>query len=247
MSRKPLIGMSPRFAKGKDDEFGNHISDDESTAKVFADSILAAGGLPVCLPLTSDEALLDQMVAELDGFAVPGGPDVDPAYWGVEGYDEALLCHERDAFEYPLLKRALAANKPIFTTCRGTQLLNVVLGGTLCMDVPNLERLGGATPVNHSHCLSMLCHKVEVYDNTLLAQSLGQSGEIEVNSYHHCCLDKLGDGLVVSARSCDGIIECVELPQNTFVVGVQWHPEYTWQMCDYDFNLWKAFVAACSN
>lgn len=245
MARKPLIGITPRFNKGHRDEYGNDISDDELMAKVFTDSILAAGGLPVCLPLTDDEQLQGQMVAELDGLAVPGGPDVDPALWGVSGYDEKLLCHERDAFEFPMIKRFIEADKPVFTTCRGTQLLNVVLGGTLNMDVPGWPYPEGAEHIDHLMHLSNLAHFADVEPDTLLAKALGCSGRIEINSAHHCCVDKLGDGLVLSAHATDGVPECIEMPGKKFVLGVQWHPEYTWSFCDYDFNLWKSFIKAC--
>lgn len=242
---RPLIGITPRYAKGQVDEYGNTRSDDELMAKVFTDSIYAAGGMPVLLPLICDGELQDRMVERCDGFAIPGGPDVDPAYWGVEGYNEELLCHERDAFELPLVRRIIKADKPLFTTCRGTQLLNVALGGTLCMDVPNYPCPEGVQRANHNNCLSMLAHTIHVEQDSLLCQSLGEPGEIiEVNSWHHCCVDKLGDGLKLTARSTDGVPEAIERPENRFVLGVQWHPEYTWQLCDYDFNLWKAFVEA---
>lgn len=242
---RPLIGITPRYNKGKVDEYGNTKSDDELMAKVFSESILAAGGIPICLPLSLDGDVQDAMVEMCDGFAVPGGPDVDPAFWGVEGYDESLLCHERDAFELPLVRRVIKADKPLFTTCRGTQLLNVALGGTLCMDVPSYPCPEGVQRFNHMNQLSMLAHTVHVEPDTLLASSLRTDGIIEVNSWHHCCVDKLGDGLKLSALATDGVPECIERPQNRFVLGVQWHPEYTWQLCEYDFNLWKAFVNAC--
>lgn len=241
----PLIGVAPRYIKGMVDEYGNTRSDDEVMAKVFSEAILAAGGMPVLLPLSCDKEVQARMVEMCDGFAIPGGPDVDPSVWGVEGYDQALLCPERDEFEFPLVKRILKADKPLFTICRGTQLLNVALGGTLCMDVPSYHCPGGIQRMNHNNCLSMLAHTAHVKDNTLLAKSLGTSGIIEVNSWHHCCVDALGSGLVLSARATDTVPEAIERPQNRFVLGVQWHPEYTWRLCEYDFNLWKAFINAC--
>lgn len=242
---RPLIGITPRFNKGADDTYGNHRSDDLVMARVFADAILAAGGMPVCLPLTSDGEAQDAMIEMCDGFAVPGGPDVNPAYWGVEGYDQALLCPERDAFELPMVRRVIKADKPLFTTCRGTQLLNVALGGTLSMDVPSWPCPEGVKRQDHVNHLSMLAHICYVDEGTLLAESLGCSGIIEINSAHHCCVDKLGDGIKLSAHAPDSVPECIERPQNRFVLGVQWHPEYTWKLCEYDFNLWKAFIKAC--
>lgn len=241
----PLIGITPRYQKGIVDEYGNLWSDDEQAARVFSDSILAAGGMPILLPLSLDSDVQNRMIDMCDGFAIPGGPDVDPSFWGVKGYDEALLCHERDEFELPLVRRIIRADKPLFTICRGTQLLNVALGGTLCMDVPNYPCPEGISRFNHNNCLSMLAHTIHVDEGTLLEKSLGGAGIFEVNSWHHCCVDKLGDGIKLVARATDGVPEAIERPQNRFVLGVQWHPEYTWRLCEYDFNLWKAFVAAC--
>lgn len=107
-------------------------------ASCFPDAIIDAGGTPILLPLTDNEEAMDELVELCDDFALQGGPDVDPARFGdTTPYDKAPLCPERDAFELPLVQKILATDKPLFTTCRGTQLLNVALGGTLCMNVPS--------------------------------------------------------------------------------------------------------------
>ena len=189
--------------------------------------------------------MIDQYVELADGVAIPGGPDVDPKLWGDERpYDESLLCHVRDACEVPLVRKVVKADKPLFTTCRGTQVLNVALGGSLDMDVPSIPRREGSTSHDHADLLTRTCHQVEIFGESLLERASGSRG-YSVNSAHHCCVKDLGDGLVLSATSDDGIPECVEMPGKRFVLGVQWHPEYTWEKCEEDFNLWKAFVAAC--
>ena len=243
-SRRPIILVATRFEEGHVHKT-EKLAPNECGAAVFIDAILAAGGLPMQMALTDDEDVIDQYVELADGVAIPGGPDVDPKLWGDERpYDESLLCHVRDACEVPLVCKVVKADKPLFTTCRGTQVLNVALGGSLDMDVPSIPRREGSTSHDHAALLTRTCHQVEIFGESLLERASGSRG-YSVNSAHHCCVKDLGDGLVLSATSDDGIPECVEMPGKRFVLGVQWHPEYTWEKCEEDFNLWKAFVAAC--
>lgn len=244
--RRPLIGVSPRW-EHKHGGLADHenVSPEETIAHCFTAGIVAAGGLPVLLPLTEDESVIDECVEMCDGFAIPGGQDVDPARWGVEGYDPALLCPERDRFEFALVARVLEADKPLFTTCRGTQLLNVACGGTLCMDVPSLGAPEGMTQWRHTGILTTPAHPVDVKPGSLLARCVGGAAQIQVNSAHHCCVDRLGKGVVLSGRSTDGVPEAIELPAKRFCLGVQWHPEYTWNLLDTEMGLWRSFVEAC--
>ena len=242
--RRPVILVAARFEEGHAHKT-EKLAPNECGARVFFDAILAAGGLPVQMSLTDDEDVIDEYVALADGVAIPGGPDVDPKLWGEEApYDEALLCHVRDACELPLVRKVVAADKPLFTTCRGTQMLNVALGGTLDMDVPNVPRREGSVAHDHADLLTRTSHSVEIEPGSLLERASGSRG-YDVNSAHHCCVKDLGEGLVLSATSDDGIPECIEMPGKRFVLGVQWHPEYTWMPGGPDFNLWKAFVGAC--
>ena len=123
-------------------------------------------------------------------------------------------------------------------------MLNVALGGTLNMDVPSIPRREGSVAHDHADLLTRTSHRVEVEPGSLLERASGSHG-FAVNSAHHCCVGELGEGLVLSAASDDGIPECIEMPSRRFVLGVQWHPEYTWMSGGPDFNLWKAFVDAC--
>ncbi len=169
---------------------------------------------------TAPGARAGDLVAEADGVIVLGGADVDPAHYGeapagarVEMADAAA-----DAFELDLVRAAIAADAPLLTICRGTQLLNVALGGTLVQDLPlGIHR--DPTPD-----APMLTHQVSVLAGTRLAGVLG-AGTRDVRSGHHQAVDRLGEGLVVSATAPDGIVEAVELPGDAWVVGVQWHPE----------------------
>ena len=245
---RPLILVSPRLEHCQPClKMPEALAPEETAATVFLDAILAAGGLPLVMPLTEDDEVLASMVAMADGIALPGGQDVDPALWGdAEPYDPALLCPERDAFEVRLIKMALAAHKPLFATCRGAQVLNVALGGTLCMDVPSFEPIDGMALWRHRPILSDPAHPVEVRAGSLLERALGGFTSIQANSSHHCCVDRLGEGVELVARATDGVPEAIEVPSERFCLGVQWHPEYTWRTMPTDFNLWKAFVAAAA-
>lgn len=243
---RPLIGIAPRWEHktGGLADF-ERLSPEETIAHCFTEGIIDAGGMPVLLPLTEDESAIDDSVAMCDGFALPGGQDVDPARWGVGGYDPKLLCLERDAFEFALVKRVLAADKPLFTTCRGTQLLNVVCGGTLCMDVPSLGAPEGMTQWRHTGILTTPAHPVNVEEGSLLSRCVGGAAQIQVNSAHHCCVGRLGEGVRLTGVATDGVPEAIELPDKRFCLGVQWHPEYTWPSLESDRGLWRAFVDAC--
>lgn len=243
---RPLILVAPRYEPGvmHRDEM---LAPSEAIATVFMDGIIAAGGLPLLMPLTTDESVIDTYVDMADGVAIPGGPDVNPRRWGDEGdYDESLLCEPRDEFEFPLVERVLAADKPLFTTCRGAQLLNVALGGTLCMDVPSWKPREGMTLWRHTMILRNPVHEVEVMPDTLLSRVLGGAERIQVNSAHHCCVDRLGEGVRLVAEATDGVPEAIEVPSKRFCLGVQWHPEYTWQTIPTDLMLWRGFVNAAA-
>lgn len=245
MARRPVVLVAPRWVP-ESTSGSERIAPQEAIADCFVDAILAAGGLPLVMSLTEDEGVIDSYLELADGVAVPGGPDVNPRRWGSDmDYDPALLSEPRDAFEFPLVRHALAADLPLLTTCRGTQLLNVALGGTLCMDVPSLGATEGMVQWRHTGILSGVCHPVDVEEGSLLSRALGGVTHAQVNSAHHCCVERLGEGVRLVARATDGVPEGIEVPGRRFCVGVQWHPEYTWREVGTDFSLWRSFVDAC--
>ena len=223
---RPLILVAPRWEEAKP-YLSETLSPNEEIASVFVDAILAAGGLPLQMSITEDIEVIRHYVDIADGIAIPGGPDVNPKRWGDDRpYDPTLCCEIRDSFEFKLVSEVLRAKKPLFTTCRGTQLLNVATGGTLCMDVPSLGAREGRTQWRHTHVLNDPVHPVEVVPGSLLERAVG------------------GHRLV--AKATDGVPECIEVEGQPFCLGVQWHPEYTWQTLETDFNLWKSFVEAAA-
>ena len=243
---RPLILVAPRWEEAKP-FLSETLSPNEEIASVFVDAVLAAGGLPLQMSITEDIEVIRHYVDIADGIAIPGGPDVNPKRWGDDRpYDPTLCCEIRDSFEFKLVGEVLRAKKPLFTTCRGTQLLNVATGGTLCMDVPSLGAREGRTQWRHTHVLNDPVHPVEVVPGSLLERALGGHRLIQTNSAHHCCVDRLGKSTRLVAKATDGVPECIEVEGQPFCLGVQWHPEYTWKTLETDFNLWKSFVEAAA-
>ncbi|MGP3941603.1 gamma-glutamyl-gamma-aminobutyrate hydrolase family protein [Streptomyces sp. 6N106] len=175
-----------------------------------------AGGLAAMLPPDEDPAAAARIVSRLDGLVISGGPDVEPVRYGAEVDPRTgPPARERDAWELALIDAALASGTPLLGICRGHQLLNVFLGGTL---VQHLDGHAGRPGV-FDH------HEVKPVPDTLLAEILPDP--LSVPTFHHQAVARLGEGLIPSAYSADdGTVEAVELPDvEGFVLGVQWHPE----------------------
>jgi putative glutamine amidotransferase len=189
---------------------------------VYIDAVTNAGGIAVLLPpqpLDGDAA--GDVVASLDGVIVTGGGDVAPERYGAERHEKTDPANElRDAWEDAILSAAIEQQVPFLGICRGLQVLNVNRGGTLLQHLPDVvgdDRYnagGGNFSVN----------RAEV-EGGRLAELLDGDSELDVKSYHHQAVDRLGEGLQVSARTADGTVYAVELPDVPFGVAVQWHPE----------------------
>ncbi|MGW2865415.1 gamma-glutamyl-gamma-aminobutyrate hydrolase family protein [Streptomyces sp. NPDC001205] len=176
--------------------------------------VRASGGLAAMLPPDDDPAAAAAVVARLDGLVIAGGADVEPARYGAEPSPRTgPPARERDAWELALIDAALASGTPLLGICRGLQLLNVALGGTL---VQHLEGHTGGRGVFGSHT-------VKPVPGTLYASLVPEAADVP--TYHHQCVDRLGAGLVASAHAADGTVEAAELPGAGWVLGVQWHPE----------------------
>lgn len=246
-SSRPVIGLAPRWMLREGASPNEPLIETPNIDHLLCQALLSAGALPLMLPMTHDAQELTAYVELCDGFVVSGGPDVDPALFGGDpNYDKALLCPERDAMELPLIKLVLAANKPLVTICRGTQLLNVALGGTLNMDVYSRAPKPKTVLWNHTGVLTRPVHPVLIEPTSKLAAALGTT-TVQTNSAHHCIVDRLGEGLKLVGWATDGVPEAIEYTESRFCVGVQWHPEQTWQSIPSDFALWKALVSACSS
>jgi putative glutamine amidotransferase len=220
-SPRPLIGITGRRwpasrladylpSSLNDAEFDLHFTE-------YPAAVARAGGLPV--ELTRD-APVAEMLERLDGVIISGGADVDPSFYGSD--PEPGLGHlepARDEWELAVIAEALRIDLPLLGICRGAQLLNVHLGGTL---VQHVELDEGDGHPRFDEPRDEACHTVRFAKGTLAHSLYGD--EVGVNSLHHQTLGAVPDGLVVSGRSPDGVVETIELPGRN-VFAVQWHPE----------------------
>jgi putative glutamine amidotransferase len=188
--------------------------------RTYSDGIAAAGGVPIVLPPADEIAEdPDRLLDLLDGLILTGGGDIDPAAYGAEaGPDLVGARVERDRFELALARRALERDMPVLGVCRGMELLNVALGGTLEQELPEAQ-IHLHTPGEFTD------HDVRLEPGSLAARAVG-SERVSVRSHHHQGVGQLGAGLVVSAHSVpDGIVEAIELPDRRWALGVLWHAE----------------------
>lgn len=210
----------------------------------YPDALLQAGALPVILPWETEPKRLAALLERLDGLLLSGGEDISPERYGesrlpVCGGSDA----ERDAEETALCRLALEKDMPVLAICRGVQLMNVALGGTLYQDVAAQYGDALAHPVYDRPREQV--HGVQVLPGTRLAGIIGAE-QIRVNSRHHQAVKEPGRGLTVCARAEDGLIEGVEKPEKRFAVGVQWHPESLSAYVPEAQALFTAFANACS-
>lgn len=229
--RKPIIGVTPSW-------------DEKECRQLvqpgYLESIKKAGGLALMLSLTDCDEDIARYVALCDGFLFVGGPDVEPRYYGQERLAVCGdACAPRDTLEIKLMEAALKADKPILGVCRGLQVLNVVLGGTLYQDVPSQH--GSSLAHGMEPPYDRDAHPVQVVEGTPLAALLPIAG---VNTRHHQAVDRLAPGLVPMAYAPDGLVEAAYLPDKRFVWAVQWHPEAYWGTACASQQLFKKLVEA---
>lgn len=194
------------------------------------------------LPITGDQELLAQVAETMDGFLFTGGQDVSPGMYAAEPKVYCGgLCPSRDVLEKTLFPLIRKEQKPVFGICRGLQMINVLLGGTLYQDLA--EELPESIPHKQDAPFNKPAHSVAVLPNTPLAQLTGEES-ILVTSLHHQGIDGLGEGLVPMATAPDGLVEAVYLPGSHFIQAVQWHPELI-PHTNASKKLFAAFVEAC--
>ena len=211
--------------------------------QAYLDAILTAGGLPMLLPTSLPLTTLPELVNRFDGFVLSGGGDVDPAlYSGHLDTTIHSIDPERDAFELALIPPVLAADKPLLAICRGVQVLNVALGGSLYEDIANALPAAQRHDWYPNYPRDYLAHTVEVKPGSRLARILG-THKLRTNSLHHQAIRQPAPALDVVAHAEDGVIEAVELPEKRFAIGVQWHPECLPEEPAMQ-RLFKAFVIA---
>lgn len=250
LSMRPLIGVTTSEVRPA--ERVNQTPEGEPRVREMALGLTylrgleSAGALPMVIPLMNEEAI-EPLLDRLDGICLSGGPDLDPGNYGAEPHEHLGPTEpDLDSFELAVARCADARQMPILAICRGTQALNVVRGGALHQHLPELseEILHRQTKPGTEPS-----HPIEVEPGSKLAAALGYeelkvADGLDVNSFHHQAIDRLGEGLKVTARAPDGTIEAVEDPEREFLIGVQWHAE-TLVHRPYEANLFQSFVAAC--
>ena len=230
--KKPMIGLTSHWDVQREGYW---------MLPFYFRCVEAAGGIPVLLPYLTGEAVLQQAAQDLDGILLTGGVDVAPELYGEETLEVCgEVNRERDEMERILFWAALAADKPILGICRGIQVINVLLGGSLYQDIPS--QLSGVESVNHRPADYGYIHKVTILPETPLRALLGAE-TVTVNSMHHQAIRTLAPQLVSMAHASDGLIEAVYMPKASYLQAVQWHPERLEDPVTR--SLFSDFVSAC--
>jgi putative glutamine amidotransferase len=213
---KPLIGVTsvPRSARAA---FGD--TPHQTVPDLYLDLVKRAGGAPIILPVHQEPD--PHLFGFLNGVVLTGGGDVDPQCYGEPSGKARRIDGERDRFELELVKFAADRDLPVLAICRGIQVLNVALGGSLIVDLPT-QVPDGLDHHDLAHW-SGTSHTVRIAGDSALAGLVG--GELAVNSMHHQSIARPSSRLKPVAWAPDGVIEAVESPAHRFLVGVQWHPE----------------------
>jgi putative glutamine amidotransferase len=247
MRRSPVILIMPSTER-KGAEFADASI---SVSNRYADAVIGGGGLPQIFPATTSRAVIAEAVQRCDGVLLTGGDDIDPKLYAKDLPEELAktvgpLEPERDAWEKDLIAEVFAQRKPLFGICRGHQMLNVALGGTLVVDIPTQV----PNALNHRQMdrKTEQVHDVKVVPDSLLARLAGQES-FGVNSTHHQAVGKLAPQLRAVAQSPDGVIEALELKdagQGPFLLTVQFHPERLVDKSAVFGQIFSGFVRACA-
>lgn len=212
----------------------------------YPQAIEHAGGIPLLLPSTEEPETIRRYAGLVDGLLLSGGDDVDPMCYGaMQSWACGDICPLRDRFEMSLCCRFLETGKPLLGICRGIQLLNVAMGGTLYQDLA--QELPGSIAHRQKQKPWHASHPVKLLTDSRLQQVFA-SDAVLVNSHHHQAIRDLAEGLTATAWAPDGVIEAVEHQAHPFCLAVQWHPERLWDQpgSTTHAQLFSAFVNACS-
>ncbi|MGI6240010.1 MAG: gamma-glutamyl-gamma-aminobutyrate hydrolase family protein [Christensenellales bacterium] len=230
---KPLIGVTPYAKKETGERY---------VPEGYLKGIVDSGGTPHMIDYANFPlGALPQLADELDALVLSGGADVDPAYYGETDWPEAEKhIEKRDKLEIELFKLMFARKKPILGICRGQQVINVAMGGSLVQHVPKVY---GTVHQQDADDQLHFWHDVEITPGSLVARVFGVE-TLLTNSYHHQSVACVADGLIVTARARDGVIEAMEYAGDQFVLCLQWHPEKTIGIDEYSIKPFEALRAA---
>jgi putative glutamine amidotransferase len=242
-SPKPIIGITPSPMEDTQ-EHGTFTR--YAAATTYTEAVEAAGGVPIVIP--PQVGNIEELLSAVDGLLLSGGADIDPAQYGEdEIHPKTYGIHPlRDALELELARSAIDRDLPMLCICRGIQVLNVALGGTLIQDVPDQY----PTDILHRQQDASIRkedpgHTVSATPGSLLAETYGTT-TIAVNSFHHQAIKDLAPGLEVNGVAPDEIVESVSRPGNSWILGVQWHPEMMFRVHPEHLSPFKALVDAAA-
>ncbi|PYS98056.1 MAG: hypothetical protein DMF63_17535 [Acidobacteria bacterium] len=241
MAYQPRIGLTmrleletQRFYLGRD----------------YSEAIQAAGGVPLHIPLIPDRGYIASVMDGLDGILLPGcDSDVDPAYYGEDPHPKlGRVVSEKDQTDLMVLAECEERNLPLLAICFGIQVLNVSRGGSLIQDIES--QIENCIKHEQGKPAARASHEIRIESDCTLATLAAESldGEnAKVNSHHHQAIKRVGENLKATASANDGVIEGIEdTRSDRFVLGVQWHPELSWNTDDLSRSIFREFVSRCS-
>lgn len=209
----------------------------------YIKAIIASGGVPIIIPIQEDDTNIERYIDIIDGIIFTGGEDVSPLYFGEEPIKEVNeICHDRDATEMTLFNKAYEKSLPIYGICRGHQLINIALGGTIFQDIyMQLPNVGGHTCANN---LQEGHHTITISTDSIMFEIFNKERLI-VNSLHHQAINRIGNDLRVTSTAFDGLVESIESTNDKFILGTQFHPEVMAMKYDEFLKPFKYFVDKC--
>ena len=237
---KPIIGITPDYHPGNPEEEKSREPTLFLRAR-YVKAIEAMGGVPFILPVTADEEVRTSLLSKIQGLLMTGsGPDLDPALYGEEQrFRFKQMSKERTDSEIALARAAFQADLPVLGICGGLQLLNVALGGTLYQDIAS--QIAGSLDHQQKTDATEPSHGVTIQPDTRLHAIL-ETDRLQVNSSHHQAPKAVAPPFVVNAVAEDGVIEGLESPDHSFVLGVQWHPEFLYPRDEASRKIFLAFL-----
>lgn len=238
MTDRPVIGIScgSTMVPIPEGSLDSHY-----LGRAYTRAVVEAGGLPIVLPAVpgEPEALVAAHLDRIDGLLVPGGVDLEPALYGAAWPAVQAPDPDRDRYEVALVRGAVERGLPVLGVCRGMQIVNVAFGGTLHEHVEHAE----VEARSEGTFDGVRVHAIPMREGSRVRGALGRE-RVEVMCLHHQAPDRIGDGLAVTARADDGIVEAVEGTGDTFLLGVLWHPEHMIDTAPLQLRLYAALVDA---